>query len=220
MRPLNTYIDHTALKPTTTRAAIEQLCVEAKQYRFASVCINPCYVSLCRQLLTDSSVAVCTVIGFPLGANTTDIKVAEAKKAITDGADELDMVINSAALIDGDNDYVRNEIKAIVGCTGGRVVKVIIETGLLSNEQKIRATRLCCEAGATFVKTCTGMTQGAATVEDVKLIKQNITGNVKIKASGGIRTKADALALIEAGADRIGASAGIAILEGSSGMNG
>lgn len=214
MRSLNTYIDHTALKPTTTRAAIEKLCTEAKQYQFASVCVNPCYIPLCRQLLAGSDVAVCTVIGFPLGANTTDIKVAEAKKAIEDGADELDMVINSAALIDGNNDYVRNEIKAIVDCAGGRVVKVIIETGLLDDEQKVRATKLCCEADATFVKTCTGMTQGAATVEDVKLIKQNITGNVKIKASGGIRTKADAVALIEAGADRIGASAGIAIVEG------
>ncbi len=214
MNALNTYIDHTALKPTTTRAAIEQLCAEAKQYQFASVCVNPCYVPLCKQLLSDSGVAVCTVIGFPLGANTTDIKVAEAKKAIEDGADELDMVINSAALIDGNDDYVRNEIKAIVGCAGGRVVKVIIETGLLNDEQKARATKLCCEAGATFVKTCTGMTQGAATVEDIKLIKQNLTGNVKIKASGGIRTKADAVALIEAGADRIGASAGIAIVEG------
>ena len=214
MRPLNTYIDHTALKPTTTHAAIEKLCAEAKQYQFASVCVNPCYVPLCKKLLSGSGVAVCTVIGFPLGANTTDIKVAEAKKAIADGADELDMVINSAALIDGDNDYARGEIKAIVGCAGGRVVKVIIETGLLDDEQKVRATKLCCEAGATFVKTCTGMTQGAATVEDVKLIKANITGNVKIKASGGIRTKADAVALIEAGADRIGASAGIAIVEG------
>ncbi|HNX14892.1 MAG TPA: deoxyribose-phosphate aldolase [Oscillospiraceae bacterium] len=214
MRLLNTYIDHTALKPTTTRSAIEKLCAEAKQYQFASVCVNPCYVPLCSQLLAGSGVAVCTVIGFPLGANTTDIKVAEAKKAIEDGADELDMVINSAALIDGNNDYVRKEIKAIVGCADGRVVKVIIETGLLNDEQKVRAAKLCCEAGATFVKTCTGMTQGAATVEDVKLIRQNITGNVKIKASGGIRTKADAIALIEAGADRIGASAGIAIVEG------
>ena len=214
MNALNTYIDHTALKPTTTRAAIEKLCAEAKQYQFASVCINPCYVPLCRQLLAGSGVAVCTVIGFPLGANTTDIKVAEAQKAIEDGADELDMVINSAALIDGDNDYVRGEIAALVDCAGGWVVKVIIETGLLDDEQKVRATRLCCEAGATFVKTCTGMTQGAATVEDVKLIKANITGNVKIKASGGIKTKADAVALIEAGADRIGASAGIAIVEG------
>lgn len=214
MNSLNTYIDHTALKPTASRAAITTLCAEAKQYQFASVCVNPCYVPLCRQLLAGSGVVVCTVIGFPLGANTTDIKVAEAKKAVEDGADELDMVINSAALIDGNDDYVRKEIKSIVGCAGGRVVKVIIETGLLNDEQKVRATKLCCEAGATFVKTCTGMTQGAATVEDVKLIKQNITGNVKIKASGGIRTKADAVALIKAGADRIGASAGIAIVEG------
>jgi len=214
MRPLNTYIDHTNLKPTAARADIEKLCAEAKQYQFASVCVNPCNVPLCRQLLAGSGVAVCTVIGFPLGANTTDIKVAEAEKAIEDGADELDMVINSAALIDGKNDYVCDEIKALVGCAGGRVVKVIIETGLLDDEQKVRATKLCCEAGASFVKTCTGMTQGAATVEDVKLIKRNITGNVKIKASGGIHTKAEALALIEAGADRIGASAGIAIVEG------
>lgn len=214
MRQLNTYIDHTNLKPTATRAAITTLCSEAKQYQFASVCVNPCHVPLCRRLLSGSGVAVCTVIGFPLGANATDIKVAEANKAVEDGADELDMVINSAALIDGDDEYVRSEIKAIVGCAGGRVVKVIIETGLLNDEQKARATKLCCEAGVDFVKTCTGMTQGAATVEDVRLIKQNLTGNVKIKASGGIRTKADAVALIEAGADRIGASAGIAIVEG------
>lgn len=214
MKNLNKYIDHTNLKPFATVADIEKLCSEAKQHNFASVCVNPCNVPLAKKLLEGSDVEVCTVIGFPLGQNTTEIKVAETKKALEDGCQEFDMVINIGALKDGKQDFVRDEIAAIVKAAEGNTVKVIIETGLLTDEEKAIATRLSCEAGAHFVKTCTGVSQGVATVEDIKLMKQNVTGNVKLKASSGIKTYADALALIEAGADRLGTSSGISIIEG------
>ena len=215
MKPLNKYIDHTNLKPFATEADIKKLCDEARKYNFASVCVNPCDVSLVRSLLEGSDVMTCTVIGFPLGRNTTETKVAETMCAYIQGCDEFDMVINVGMLKDGCDDYVRDEISSVVMAAKGKTVKVIIETGLLTDEEKARATRLSCEAGAHFVKTCTGFSAGAATVEDIKLMKANITDGVKLKASGGIKTYADAMALIEAGADRIGTSAGVAIVDGA-----
>ena len=212
MMPLNKYIDHTNLKPAATRADIEKLCAEAREWDFASVCVNPCNIALCKELLAGSDVMTCTVIGFPLGQNTTATKVAETEDAYAMGCDEFDMVINVGKLKDGDTAYVKNEIAAVVAAAKGRTVKVIIETGLLTDEEKAIATRLTCEAGAHFVKTCTGVSAGVATVADVKLMKENLSGNTVIKASAGIRTYEDTMALIEAGASRIGTSAGIAIV--------
>ena len=217
MKPLNKYIDHTNLKPSATRADIERLCAEARDHDFASVCVHPCHIALCKKLLADSRVSTCTVIGFPLGQNTTAVKVAETQDAHRLGCDEFDMVINVGRLKDGDHDFVREEIAAVVAAAGGRTVKVIIETGLLTDEEKIAATRLACEAGAHFVKTCTGFSAGVATVEDIRLMKANVTDGVSVKASAGIRTYEQAVALIEAGADRIGTSAGKGILEGAKG---
>lgn len=213
MKPLNQYIDHTNLKPTATRADIERLCAEAKQYGFASVCVNPCNAAAAKQLLAGSQVKVCTVIGFPLGQNTMAVKVAETKDAYAAGCDEFDMVINIGRLKDGDADYVRAEIAAVVAAAGGRTVKVIIETGLLTDEEKARATRLACSAGANFVKTCTGFSAGAATAGDIALMKANCADGVQLKASGGIKTYAAAQALIDAGADRLGTSSGAAIMD-------
>ena len=211
-KPLNKYIDHTILKPDATTAQIDTLCAQAIANDFASVCVNPCHVARCFRLLKDSSVKVCTVIGFPLGANTTHIKAMEAKFAADEGADELDMVINIGALKDGNDVYVLNDIEAVVEAAGGRCVKVIIETGLLSDEERIRAVELSAKAGATFVKTCTGFSGGAATVDDIRLMKSHIAPGMQVKASAGIRDRKTALALIEAGADRIGTSAGMAIV--------
>ena len=212
MKPLNKYIDHTNLKPFATRADIEKLCAEARQYDFASVCVNPCNIALAASLLAGSDVKVCTVIGFPLGQNTMATKVAETKDAYAAGCEEFDMVINVGRLKDGDADYVRAEIAAVVAAAGKRTVKVIIETGLLTDEEKALATRLSCEAGAHFVKTCTGFSAGVATVEDIALMKANLSGDAQLKASAGIKTYAQTKALIEAGADRIGTSAGAAIM--------
>ena len=216
MKPLNKYIDHTNLKPAATRADIEKLCADARTWDFASVCVNPANIALAKELLAGSDVKVCTVIGFPLGQNTTAIKVLETENAYALGCDEFDMVINVGKLKDGCVDYVRDEIAAVVKTANGKTVKVIIETGLLTDEEKALATRLSCEAGAHFVKTCTGVSAGVATVEDIKLMKANLHGNVQLKASAGIRTYEDAMALIEAGANRLGTSAGIAIISGSS----
>ena len=215
MKPLNKYIDHTNLKPSATRADIERLCAEAREYDFASVCVHPCNVALCKELLAGSEVLTCTVIGFPLGQNTTAMKAVETSEAFDLGCDEFDMVINVGRLKDGDHDTVRAEIAAVVAAARGRTVKVIIETGLLTDTEKATATRLACEAGAHFVKTCTGFSAGAATVEDIRLMKANVTEGVSVKASAGIRTYEQAVALIEAGADRIGTSAGKGILEGA-----
>ena len=211
---LNKYVDHTNLKPDSKQEVIVNLCNVAKQYDFASVCVNPCNISLAKQLLKDTDVKVCTVIGFPLGQNTTNIKVAETEEAYNLGCDEFDMVINVGRLKDGEVDYVRNEISAVVKAAKGKTVKVIIETGLLTDEEKALATRLSCEAGAHFVKTCSGVSAGIATVTDITLMKQNLSGNVKLKASSGIRTYEDAKALIDAGAERLGTSAGVKIMEG------
>ena len=212
MKPLNKYIDHTNLKPFATKADIEKLCAEARRWDFASVCVNPCDITLSKKLLEGSSVLTCTVIGFPLGRNTTAIKVAETEEAFALGCDEFDMVINVGKLKDGETDYVKNEIAAVVKAARGKTVKVIIETGLLTDEEKAIATHLACEAGAHFVKTCTGVSVGVATVEDIRLMKENISGNVQLKASSGIRSYEEAKALIEAGADRLGTSAGELII--------
>ena len=215
MKPLNKYIDHTNLKPTATRADIEKLCAEARAYDFASVCVHPCNIAQCKKLLEGTDVKVCTVIGFPLGQNTTDVKVAETRDAYDLGCDEFDMVINVGRLKERDYAYVRNEITAVVSAAYGRTTKVIIETGLLTDTEKALATRLACEAGAHFVKTCTGFSAGVATVEDIILMSQNIFDGAELKASAGIRTYEDAMALIEAGAARLGTSAGVAIMEGA-----
>ena len=211
---INKYIDHTNLKPDATKADIERLCAEAKEYNFASVCVNPCYVSLVEQVLRDTQAKICTVIGFPLGATTTEVKNMEATLAYAEGADEFDMVINVGALKDGRTDYILRDISGVMTAAKGRTVKLIIETGLLTKKEKILACQLATKAGVDFVKTCTGMTRGHATVADILLIKENVDEELEIKASGGIRTYEQALALIEAGATRIGTSSGIAIAEG------
>lgn len=212
---INEFIDHTNLKPEATKADIEKLCREATEYQFASVCINPCYVSLAERLLRDSRTNICTVIGFPLGATTTEAKNMEASLAYSEGADEFDMVINVGALKDGRIDYILRDISGVMLAAKGRTVKLIIETGLLTEDEKVLACQLATKAGVDFVKTCTGMTRGQATVEDIRLIKANVDPEMEIKASGGIRTYEQAIALIEAGATRIGTSSGIAIMEGS-----
>ncbi|NLI66725.1 MAG: deoxyribose-phosphate aldolase [Tissierellia bacterium] len=208
-------IDHTILKPDTKKDEIQALCQEAKEFGFYAVCVNPYYVSLCKDLLEGSKVKIATVIGFPLGANTSDIKALETKKAIDDGADEIDMVINIGALKDGDYGVVRDDIKAVVEAAKDRArVKVIIETSLLTDDEKIKACELSLEAGADFVKTSTGFSTGGATVEDVKLMKSVVKDKMEIKASGGVRDFETARKMIEAGARRIGTSSGVKIVKG------
>lgn len=210
---LNKYIDHTILKANATKADVEKLCAEAREYDFASVCINTCFVPLAAELLAGSEVKVCCVVGFPLGAMSTEAKAFETKWAVEHGAQEVDMVINVGAMIAGDEKAVLEDIAAVVDAAHPKaIVKVILENCLLTDAQKIRACELCVQAGAEFVKTSTGFSTGGATVEDVALMKKAVAGKAKVKAAGGIRTKEDALAMIEAGADRIGASAGIAIV--------
>lgn len=209
---LNKMVDHTILKTFAQEEHIETLCADAKKYDFASVCINPYNIPLAKKLLEGTDVKVCTVIGFPLGANTTKIKVAETEDAYEMGCDEFDMVINVGALKDGKYDYVRDEIKAVVEAAKGRTVKVIIETFFLTDEEKVKAVELSCEAGAHFVKTCTGFNEGIATVHDIDLMRKTATPEVKVKASSGIKTYADAKALIEVGAERLGTSSGAKIL--------
>lgn len=211
---LNKYIDHTILKPSATVDDIKKLCADAARYDFASVCVNPCHVKLCHELLKETQVNVCTVIGFPLGANTTQTKVYETQCAYDDGCDEFDMVINVGALKAGDLEFVKNDIKAVVEASKGRTVKVIIETFYLTDEEKITATKLAVDAGADFVKTCTGFNEGKATVHDVAIMHKAADGKAKIKASAGIRDLKAALELVEAGAERLGTSAGVAIIEG------
>ena len=209
----NKYIFHTLLKPDCTDAQIEKLCLEAKEYDFASVCVNPGYIKTCYKMLKDTNVKVCTVVGFPLGATSTYSKVEETKQAILDGATEIDMVINISRLKCHDDEYVRDEIAAIKKACGELVLKVIIETCLLTDEEKVRACKLSVEAGADFVKTSTGFSTGGATVEDVKLMRETVGTKCFVKASGGIRDTKAFLAMIDAGADRIGASAGIKIIQ-------
>jgi deoxyribose-phosphate aldolase len=208
-------VDHTLLKPEATPAQVAQLCDEARRYGFASVCINPVYVRLATEKLEGSGVAVCTVVGFPLGATTTSIKVKEARQAMADGATEIDMVIHIGALKAGDYDAVQEDIAAVAAAchAGGALLKVIIEAVLLSDEEKVIACRLAQAAGADFVKTSTGFAGGGATVEDVRLMRQTVGPQMGIKAAGGVRSYADAMAMVEAGATRIGASAGVEIVE-------
>ncbi len=207
------YIDHTLLKPDASDEAIDKLCLEAKEYHFASVCVNPCFVSRCYSHLRGTGVKVCTVIGFPLGANATTIKVQETKEAVFDGASEVDMVINISRLKAHDDEYVLREIKQIKKCLReGIILKVIIETCLLTEEEKIRACLLAKEAGADFVKTSTGFSTGGATKEDIALMRKTVGPDMGVKASGGVRTKEAFLAMIEAGATRIGTSSGMAIV--------
>lgn len=208
------YIDHTKLNPDAIKDDIVKLCNEAKEYNFKSVCINPQYVKLCKELLKNTETEVCTVIGFPLGANTMEIKVKEAEQAIEDGASEIDMVINISKLKDKDYDYVLDEIKQIVDLAGENIiVKVIIETCLLEDFEKEKAAQLIMEAGADFVKTSTGFSKSGADVNDIKLLKKVVGDKIKIKASGGIRNFEAAKEMIDAGADRIGASSGIKIVK-------
>lgn len=211
MNNLASYIDHTLLKADATEAQITRLCAEAREHRFASVCVNPRWVALCAQLLAGSGVRVCTVIGFPLGASSSAIKAAETRQAVADGADELDMVISVGDLKAGNNEFVRADIRGVVKAAEGRTVKVIIEACLLTDEEKSLACKLAMAAGGDFVKTSTGFSTGGATVADVKLMRAAVGPNFGVKAAGGIRTRQDALAMIEAGANRLGASAGIAI---------
>jgi len=211
---LNKYIDHTNLKANATKKDIKKLCDEAILYNFASVCINPFYVKYAWDLLKKSNVAVGTVIGFPLGANTTKIKVQEAKQALKDGAEELDVVINIGALKDGDYDYVEKEIVEMVEVAAGHVLKVIIETSYLTDDEIIKMCEICRDNFVHFIKTSTGFSDKGATVEAVSLMKQHAGDILEIKASGGIKTYDDAVALIDAGATRIGTSNGIKIMEG------
>lgn len=214
MKPLNKYIDHTLLKPIATKAEIEELCLQAKQYDFASVCINPYWVSYCSELLKGTDVKVCTVIGFPLGASSSNSKYQEALQAVTDGADELDMVINIGALKDRNTMQVVNDISMVVKAAEGRVVKVIIETCLLTDDEKTLACKAAMSAKANFVKTSTGFSTGGATIDDVKLMKSVVQDELEVKASGGVRSLDDMMAMIEAGATRIGTSSGVALIQG------
>ena len=204
------YIDHTVLKAFATKQDIEKLCAEAKEYNFASVCVNPVWVSYAAQLLKGSGVDVCTVIGFPLGANDSAIKAQEAALAIKQGAGEVDMVINIGALKGGDLAAVKADIAAVRAASKGVVLKVIIETSYLTDEEKVAVSKICGEVGADFVKTSTGFSDKGATEHDVKLMAQ--ASGIKVKASGGIKTKEDALKMIEAGASRLGTSSGIKIV--------
>lgn len=207
-------IDHTLLKADATRDQITQLCDEAKKYEFASVCVNPTWVKYSAQLLAGSPVKVCTVIGFPLGASTSAVKAFETKDAITNGAGEIDMVINIGALKNGEFDLVRDDIKAVVEAANGTLVKVIIETCLLTEEEKVKACELSVEAGAHFVKTSTGFSTGGATAEDIATMRKTVGPNIGVKASGGVRSLEDMQKMIENGATRIGASSGVAIMQG------
>jgi deoxyribose-phosphate aldolase len=205
-------IDHTLLKPDAPKSEVIKLINEAKEHGFASVCINPVNVSLAADMLSGTDVKVCTVIGFPLGANTTSVKAYEAKDAIANGAQEVDMVINIGRLKDKDYDYVLKDIKAVVKEAKDKALtKVIIETCLLTDEEKVKACKLAQEAGADFVKTSTGFSTGGAKASDIKLMRETVGGKMGVKASGGVRTYEDAVSMVEAGATRIGASASISI---------
>ena len=207
------YIDHTLLKPEATEEQVLKLCAEARKYNFYSVCINSSYVSVAARALKGSAVKVCAVVGFPLGAATTATKAFEAREAIENGASEIDMVIHVGALKSGNERYVTDDIAAVVEAAGGNIVKVIIETGLLTDEEKINACRLAGKAGANFVKTSTGFGPGGATIADIQLMRETVGSHLGVKASGGVRTPEAARQMIEAGASRIGTSSGIAIVE-------
>lgn len=211
---LNKYIDHTLLKPDASQEQIETLIEEAKKYDFASVCVNPTWVNFAAQALKATDVKVCTVIGFPLGANTPELKAFETSDAIQNGANEVDMVINIGALKSRNFDLVERDIRAVVEAAKGTLVKVIIETFLLTDDEKVKACQIAQKAGADFVKTSTGFSTGGATVADVALMRKTVGPDMGVKASGGARSYEDALAFIKAGATRIGASSGVAIMDG------
>ncbi len=207
-------IDHTLLKPQASEEQIAKICEEAKEYSFASVCVNPCYVAQCAEALKDSPVNVCTVIGFPLGATTSASKAFETKDAVANGAVEIDMVVNVGKIKSGKWDYVKEDIKAVVEAAGGKLVKVIIETCLLTDAEKEQVCLIAKEAGADFVKTSTGFSTGGATPEDVALMRKTVGPEMGVKASGGIHNADEAIACINAGATRLGVSAGIAVVNG------
>lgn len=213
-------IDHTLLKADAKREAIVTLCEEAKQHHFASVCVHPTWVETAAQLLKGTGVDVCTVIGFPLGANTPETKAFEASDAIAKGATEVDMVINIGALKDGNDELVARDIRAVTEEAKGKALtKVIIETSLLTNEEKVRACELAVKAGADFVKTSTGFSTGGATVEDIALMRKTVGPDIGVKASGGVRDFAGMEAMVKAGATRIGTSSGVALISGQAAKN-
>lgn len=209
----NKMIDHTVLKADTPLETIKRICDEAMEYGFASVCINPCHVAYCADYLKDSDVNVCTVIGFPLGANTSAVKAFETKDAIANGADEIDMVMNIGALKDKNYDLVRDDVKAVVEAANGTLVKVILETCLLTEDEIKKACELCVEAKADYVKTSTGFSTRGAIIEDVRIMKEAVHGKAKVKAAGGVRTPEDMVKIVAAGADRIGTSAGCSLVK-------
>lgn len=215
MEKIEKYLDHTVLKPESTDLDIQKACLDAKKYDFKAVCIQPMWVKYTADMLKGSDVNTCTVIGFPLGANTSEVKAYEAKQAVKDGAVEVDMVINIGAIKSEDFSLVHDDIKAVVDAVKGKaIVKVIIETCLLTENEKVRACEISKRAGADFVKTSTGFSTGGATVEDIKLMRETVGKEMGVKASGGVRSLEDAKAMIEAGATRIGTSNGVAIVEG------
>lgn len=215
MDKIEKYLDHTVLKPESTDLDIQKACFDAKEYNFKAVCIQPMWVKYTSDMLKGTDVNTCTVIGFPLGANTSDVKAYEAKQAVEDGAVEVDMVINIGAIKSEDFSLVHDDIKAVVDAVKGKaIVKVIIETCLLTENEKIRACEISKRAGADFVKTSTGFSTGGATVADIKLMRETVGKEMGVKASGGVRSIEDAKAMIEAGATRIGTSNGVAIIDG------
>jgi deoxyribose-phosphate aldolase len=215
------YIDHTILKPEATEEAVRKLCSEAKEYNFASVCVNPYHAALAAKELLDSEVKVCVVVGFPLGANTKEVKAFETNQAIEMGAEEIDMVINIGALKDKKYDVVKADIEAVVNAANKRaIVKVIIETCLLTDEEKVQICAIAKNAGADFVKTSTGLSTGGATTTDVKLMRETVGEDIGVKASGGIRDYKTAMEMVNAGASRLGLSAGIAVVKGEEAVGG
>lgn len=213
MSGINKFIDHTILKPNALESEVTKICEEAKKYNFKSVCVNSSHVKHVEEVLAGSDVLTCSVVGFPLGAMVSEAKAYETSIAVKDGADEIDMVINIGALKDERYDYVLEDIEGVVEAAKNKTVKVIIETCLLNNEEKIKACELSVKAGADYVKTSTGFSTGGAVLEDIRLMKKIVGENIGVKASGGIRNYEDAMEMINAGASRIGASAGVAIVE-------
>lgn len=211
---INRYIDHTLLKPESTQTQIDKLIAEAVEHQFASVCVNPTWVSYAAKALKGTEVNVCTVIGFPLGANTSSVKAFETKDAVANGADEIDMVINIGQLKSGQYDAVEADIRAVVEASGDKLVKVIIETCLLTDDEKVKACQLAVAAGADYVKTSTGFSTAGANIADVTLMRKTVGPNIGVKAAGGTRSYTDAEAFIKAGATRIGTSAGVVIVNG------
>lgn len=211
------FIDHTLLKQDATVGQIEKLCDEAAKYHFASVCVNATYAALCAKLLKDTGVKVCCVVGFPLGATLSSVKAFETEQVITDGAEEVDMVLNVGAMKSGNFTLVKDDVSAVVRAAHAKnvLVKVIIETCLLTDEEKVKACQICQSAGADFVKTSTGFSIAGATVEDVALMRKTVGPDMGVKAAGGVRSRDDVLAMIKAGATRIGTSGGVKIMEGA-----